>query len=115
MKELQQKQDTIQEIVYQQKKQQEVELLYLYSIRPHRGHKVFEICVETLVVREAEYVQERMIEFGTKLEVLPPRKLVVKPNHVYIAALNSKRALDRYKKGKGSAGIKETDFKLPLQ
>jgi hypothetical protein len=112
MKELNQKPQTIHEVVMQQEKQQEVELQYLFSLKPHRGHKVWEINTESLAVQEAEYIQERQIEFGTNLEVFPPKKLVIQPGCVYIAALNAKNALKRYEEHKGSTGIKESDMKL---
>jgi len=112
MKELNKKKETPQEVVYQQTKQQEIEYQYQGSIMPHRNHKVWEINIRTNKIKEAEYIQDKEIIFGTNLEHLPPRKLLMNADCVYIAALNAKNALKRYKIGKGSAGIKESDIKL---
>jgi len=112
MKELNQKPQTLHEVVIQQEKQKEVELQYVGSIKPHRGHKVWEINLNTLEVKEAEYIQEKQIVFGTNLEHLPPRKLVMNTDCIYISSLNAKTALKRYKENRGSTGIKEGYFKL---
>ena len=112
MKELNQQPKTLHEVVITQKKQQEVELQYTGSIKPHRNHKVWEINLITFEVKEAEYIQEKQIFFGSNLEHLPPRKIIMNPNCFYIAALNAKTALKRYTQNKGSAGIKEGLLKL---
>jgi hypothetical protein len=76
------------------------------SIIPHDGHILFEINLETLHCKPAEFFSKEIYlldilkdpkNFKVKKEV------VKKPKHIYISALNKANALKRFHKMKGSA------------
>lgn len=76
------------------KKQQKVEYTLDGTIKPKKGHKVWEINEETGVVREADYKVDTVVYnfMATK----DPERLVMNPNCVYIPALNAKNAKKKY-------------------
>lgn len=74
-------------------KQFEKKTVFIDSTVLRPGHKCFEINHDTLTCVEAEY--EREVNFNAP----DTRKVMIKPNHSYINALNSKNALKVYGKG----------------
>jgi len=46
-------------IEQQVQKQEQVELKHEGSLRPHRNHRVYVIHIETLEIKEAEYVKRK--------------------------------------------------------
>jgi hypothetical protein len=100
MKELQLKDKLAkQEIVAQQEKQ--FEQVYQGSLKPHQGHTLFEINTKTGEIAKAQFettdIQWEDAVYG---KISKKRKCIVKPDYVYISALNVKNALKKYKDGK---------------
>ncbi len=96
-------------------KQQAVELKYIDSIIPKKGHTLFEINVETLECKPAEYQEKKTISWSEAIAISKgtfKSEVVIKQKCVYISALNKESALERYKLGKGSSEIKGSGFKL---
>jgi hypothetical protein len=99
MKELQLKDKlSKQEIVAPQQKQ--FEQVYQGTLRPHQGHTLFEINTKTGEIVKAQFEQEAIkwddaVNLGIKSL---SRKCIVKPDFIYISALNEKNALKKYNK-----------------
>jgi hypothetical protein len=94
------------------KKQKEISPHFAGVIQPQKGQKVFEVNEKTGDVTEAEYRQNTTTFIvGQKLE--PPR-LIMKPNCVYIPAMNVKNAVKKYAKNKSQENyfVKEAPMKL---
>lgn len=92
----------------QVKKQVQVEYLHEGAVKPMPGHRVWEINVKTLEVKEAELVTNLQITWYEAIESMngvDNREILKKKGYIYISALNQKQALSRYKKGKGSASL----------
>ena len=98
------------------KKKQQKELKIENSIKPYKGHKLFEINTKTLEIKEALFLQEEVIDFekhmNGAISIVKNKKVSMKKNSVYISALNVNCALKRYKKQKGSAVIKSVNESL---
>jgi hypothetical protein len=89
------------EISVQQKKQVEKELVGV--LKPHSGHSVFEINLETLVIEKAKFTEYTFV-IGQNHN---NHELIVKGGYAYVCALNEKNALKKYLKGdNGSKGSK---------
>lgn len=82
------------------KKKQEIEYVLTGNITPKNGHKVFEIN-EFGEVLEAEYKKDTTV-FNINAVMLP-KKLVIKPNCVYIPALNAANAKRKYNQNKNQS------------
>jgi|LakMenEpi03Aug12_release.lakeMendotaPanAssembly.Ray.scaffolds.fasta_scaffold1795499_1 hypothetical protein len=101
MKELQPKAKLAkQEIVAPQEKQ--FEQVYQGSLKPHQGHTLFEINTKTGEIAKAEFKQEAIKwEDAVNLGIRSlSRKCIVKPDYVYISALNEKNALKKFNTNK---------------
>lgn len=96
------------EIEAQQKEQQEFKLDS--SFKPKRGHKVWEINLQTEEVKEAQ--GEEILDLTDEFAINYITDIVRKSGHIYIGALNGKSALKRFKKGKGHASIPKSNFDL---
>jgi len=94
------------EISIQQKKQIEKELVGV--LKPHSGHSIFEIDVETLEVKYAQFVTYTF-SIGKNHS---NKELLVRDGFAYICALNEKNALKKYLKG--SNGSKEAKNPIKL-
>jgi hypothetical protein len=108
MKELYQheKLSSKQQIEVQEKKQQQIELHYDSSVKPMKGHKTWEINIETREVNEALITKEATLQFSEDMNAYVTNpKIEKKKGFVYISALNQKSALKRYDKRKGSASL----------
>ena len=93
MKELQIKpQSTNIEVSVKQQKQKEHQ--FLNSIVPYNGHKIWKINKETLEVSEAKFVMASYNLYGEN-----KKEIIVKDGYAYVAALNKKNALKKYKQG----------------
>jgi hypothetical protein len=76
------------------KKQQKAEHTLEGTIKPKKGHKVWEVNEETGVIREADYKVDAVVfNFMAKKE---PSKLVINDDCVYIPALNASNAKKKY-------------------
>ena len=107
-----------QSIELQQQKQQEKELTFLNRQTPKKGHRVFEINTKTLQVVQAEYVEDKVIHWHQAIKEMYTgqikKTIVVNKSCVYISALNSENALDRFKQKKGSSVINDGTFHFGL-
>ena len=77
------------------KKQQEIEKFIEGTIKPKRGHFVWEVNEITLKVKKAEYNKNTVAIFTAEI---PTEELMMLPDCVYIPALNSRNAMDKYKR-----------------
>ena len=105
------------EVHAEKKNKKEVEYKLQESISPFKGHKVYEINLETLEVIEAEFVKRKYITWFDAIKHMNghyKKDVLVKNNCVYVSALNPKSALDRYNKNKGSAIKPKGSLKLKL-
>ena len=97
------------------KKKKEIEYKHEATIKPYKGHSVFEIDLDTLLVSPAEYVERKNIQWHEAIKFMESgykQDISVKKNCVYISALNAKSALERFKKDKGSATLPEGRLEL---
>lgn len=78
------------------KKQQEIEYFFEGTLKPKKGHFIWEINEETGEVKKAEYKQDT-VEFNIHT-TLPPEKIITNHNCVYIPALNARTAKNKYLK-----------------
>lgn len=63
------------------------------TVRPHKGHKLFELNLKTKEVKEAEFEQ---LDYDVKQKTSGKRKKVLmKESCIYISALNEKNALKK--------------------
>lgn len=88
------------------KKKKQVEYKYESSIRPHRGHKLFEINIKTFEINEAKYIENKTISWQEAQMLLngtSEKEVVIEKHCVYISALNKESALKRLKEDRGSA------------
>jgi hypothetical protein len=92
------------------KKKKQVELKYEGSIQPKsKSHTLWEINTKTLEVTKAKYVSEEFMTWEQAVSLMEGtyvEKVVRNPNCIYISSLTKRTALERYKKNKGSAIIK---------
>ena len=72
------------------------EMKLLGTIRPNKGHKIFEINTDTEEINEAEFFYDVVSMFSSSYE--RKRKLSMKEGYAYIAALNKDNAIKKYKK-----------------
>lgn len=93
MKELELKKSDKTEVVANQKKQIEHELIG--KIIPHEGHVIWQINKETLEIDRAKYSNATYV-FGGENK----REIITKDGFAYVSALNKKNALRKYKSGK---------------
>ena len=77
------------------KKQQEIEYILEGTIKPIKGHFVWEVNKITLEVNKAEYKQDT-VSFNAFAKK-EPEKLIVNTDCVYIPSLNARNALNKYK------------------
>jgi hypothetical protein len=78
------------------KKKQEIEYVLQGTIKPQKGHFVWEINEETGETKKAEFKRNTVV-YGAELR---PEELVVKSYCIYIPALNAKNAKRKYLKNK---------------
>ena len=74
------------------KKKQEIEYVLEGSLKPKRGHFLWEINTLTGEIKKAEFKKTTAV-FGAKI---PPQELIIKPDCIYIPALNAKNAKKKY-------------------
>ena len=93
---------------FQVKKNVQVEYLFDGAVKPMPGHKVWEINIKTLDVKEAEVIRVTQIDWFEALGMyngIPKSDIIKKKGYVYISALNPSTALKRYQLCKGSASL----------
>ena len=93
----------------QVKKQVQVEYLFDGVVKPMPGHKIWEIELSTMKVKEAEFVKNMQITWHEALESVSGkenREIIDRKGCFYIAALNPENALKRFNEGKESAHMR---------
>ncbi len=76
-------------------KQQEYEHKYLGSIKPHRGHILYEFNKITKKLKEAEF-ENLDIHYNADLKKMKKRKkVIVNENCFYLSSLNQKNAIKK--------------------
>jgi len=80
------------------KKRQEIEYVLEGTIKPMKGHKVWEINEENGDINEAEYKRDTVHYLANGK--LPAPKMVIKADCIYIPALNKENAKQKYLKNK---------------
>lgn len=91
----------------QVKKNQQVEYTKDETLRPMYGHRLWEIDLSSMKVKEAEYsrvTQTKWVEIVNGY-IESTREVIKRKGCVYISALTAKKAIERHLKGKGSAKL----------
>lgn len=85
-------------MVISAQKDQKKEIKHLGSIIPNKGHTVFELKMQTGEIFVAEFMAEGATDFIAAKEgrLVRQRKILVKPGHIYVAALNKKNAAKHF-------------------
>jgi hypothetical protein len=78
------------------KKKQEIEYVLEGTLKPKKGHFIWELNEETGEIKKAEFKRTTAV-FGAAIS---PEELVINPDCVYIPALNSGNAKKKYLKNK---------------
>jgi len=78
------------------KKKKEIEYVLEGTIKPKKGHFVWELNEETGEIKRAEFKRNTAV-FGAEV---PPEELIIKPDCIYIPALNAENAKKKYLKNK---------------
>lgn len=81
-------------------KKKEIEHVLQGTLKPIKGHVVFEVNELTGEIKKAEYKRDTVVAFGGSH---PTEKLVIKPDCVYIPALNVQNAKKKYMKDKNQS------------
>jgi hypothetical protein len=92
------------------KKTQEVEHTFDSSVKPFKGHTLFEINIKTGKIKVAEFIEEKILDWFDALKSIESgwtRNVVKKKDCIYISAASKKSAIKRWKEGKGSASKSE--------
>lgn len=93
MKEIQPKyKDTVEVFA---EKEISTSIIYMGSMRPHKGHKVFELDTKTGEIRLAEF-EPIVVHFQQK--GTPRRKIIIKKGCQYVSALNYRNAIKKFTK-----------------
>ena len=100
------------------KQRKEIEYKLINTLKPHSGHKVWEINEKTKEIKEASFVEHKNIKWEDAVKVFHNpqylREIKIRKGFAYISALNQENALKRYLENKGSAYIPEGSFDLKL-
>ena len=80
----------------QVKKKQEIDYVLLGSLRPHKGHKLFECNLLTGLIKEAEYEAKKDTIKYNQISYVESKKLIIHPDCIYIPALNLKNAKKKF-------------------
>lgn len=78
---------------------QESKQKYLGTILPKKGHTLFEVNTITGEIKKAKY-EKTDIDFEKAKEgiIVKKRKVIIKPNCIYVSALNIKNVIKKLKK-----------------
>lgn len=80
-----------------QKDQEAKQLKHINTIRPHNGHTLYEVNLTTKTIVPATFEKEEQIDFekAKKKLAYTRKKVITKPDCIYISALNVKNVLKR--------------------
>lgn len=79
------------------KKKKEVQHSLMGTIKPKIGHFIWELNEETGEIKKAQYKRDTTFIFSANI---PTEELIIKPDCIYIPALNSENAKNKYLKNK---------------
>jgi len=91
--------DTQDNIELNVKKKQEIEYVLQGTIKPQKGHFVWEVNEETGEIKKASFKRNTVL-FGA---AITPEELIIKPDCLYIPALNPENAKRKYLKNKNQS------------
>lgn len=75
------------------------ELKHVGTLRPKRGHRVYEVNISTFEINEATYEEETDFVLGNdKMKNSKRKKLVMNKDCIYIPALNVKNVIKKLNK-----------------
>jgi hypothetical protein len=80
------------------KKEVEKKLQKLATIKPQRGHKLFEVNSETKEITEAEFEILDIKYEDARDNKQVRKKVICKPGHIYVSALNKKNVIKKLNK-----------------
>ncbi len=85
-------------MVISAQKEQKKEIKHLGSIIPNSGHTVFELKMQTGEIFFAEFMKESAVDFveARNGNIVRNKKVMVKPGHIYVSALNKKNAAKHF-------------------
>jgi hypothetical protein len=100
MKELEQTPKDTYELVNTINQNQEKKRVHIGSIRPHKGHTLFEINYKTGEIKKAEF-KKQVLNIGEAIHkgvdfVSKKKEIEIKENCVYISALNKENAIKKF-------------------
>lgn len=75
--------------------QQEKKAELVGRVKPRRGHKLFEVNTKTWMVGEAVYEDGGVVMYNPKGSCSSHRKVIVKPDCLYISVLNVKNVMKK--------------------
>ena len=83
------------------KKEQQKEAKKLTTIKPHKGHTLFEVEISTGDIREAEFEKTDIAyEDVQKGKNLSRKKVIAKDGCIYVSALNRKNVIKKLNRSK---------------
>lgn len=84
------------------------ELKHVGTLKPKKGHRVFEVNISTLEINEAAYEEKTdFVLSNDKMKNSKRKKLIMNKDCVYVSALNAKNAIKKINKK-----IREGYYKL---
>ena len=96
------------EVVEIAEEEKATELKYVGTLKPKRNHRVYEINITTLSIKEAEFeTQSDFVMKNGKIVDGMKKKIVVNDGCVYVSAMNAENAIKKFNKK-----IKEKVYKL---
>jgi desulfoferrodoxin (superoxide reductase-like protein) len=76
--------------------EQKFQQKHIGSIHPHRGHTLFEVNLATGEIEPAEFQQQDYVVGSDINSGGGRKKVIMKPDCVYISALNKRNALKKF-------------------
>ena len=92
--EKQKKEDLLQEVLIPQKKQ----VKYLGTIKPHKGHTLYELNLKNSTITIAQFMQEKVQHKLNEKNLSFRKKLIINPDCIYASALNIENAKKHFRK-----------------
>ena len=90
-------------IEMQVQKKQQIEREFIGKIIPHRGHKVWEINLNTEEIQEAMYLQRDWNFVVNASTVDKNQEVLYREEYAYVSALNKQNAMKKYRQGKNGS------------
>ena len=84
-------------------KKQQIERELIGKIIPHRGHKVWEINIETEEIQEAMYLRKDWNFVVSINSADNNQEVLYREGYAYVSALNKKNAMKKYRQGRNGS------------